>query len=271
MLRKMMKRQRPASPDIPGSEEDNTGFTGHGSFPPPSSSSLASSGSAHIDTNDIAHRSAKRQRVLPPSLDGPSRGWVNPLPSESVGSPRLQSNSGYEEDEEDDDYFEDAGADEEGEDGEDKAILQGATMKEYKGVNSLLHDLHAEQQHRRVMTTAPGSSSWLSPPLHPSHTNAQHLFHSRRHDLPGAADSKLTPAALSPARLRSPRAHSSPHLHRHRDQYHSGPPKGSYVDAAPLEKIETETVEEERVRQRYEDMNKSVFLLRPRPPCRVAS
>ncbi len=78
----------------------------------------------------------KRRRILAPSLDGPSRGWGGS--SVSFG------------DEED----------------EDDIIMDGRTLSPdlresslgsagaYKLVNSLLHDLHAEQQHRRMMSPA---------------------------------------------------------------------------------------------------------------------
>lgn len=136
MQRKMMKRQRPSSPDIPNIEDEEP-----------------------LDTNmnrpSIPLRSSKRQRVLPPSLDGPSRGWAN---SSTPHNPYLQANSSYEDDE--DYYDDDFSGDEPGRDtaggGDDDAEMQGVTMQKYRNVNSLLHDLHAEQQHRRVLSSSPG-------------------------------------------------------------------------------------------------------------------
>ncbi|KAI9454846.1 hypothetical protein BJY52DRAFT_696303 [Lactarius psammicola] len=96
----------------------------------------------------------KRRRIFAPSLDGPSRGWGG----SSVAF-------GDEED-------------------EDDIIMDGHTLSPnlresslesagaYKLVNSLLHDLHAEQQHRRLMSPAANpdlqsasfsSHGWSSP------------------------------------------------------------------------------------------------------------
>jgi hypothetical protein len=85
---------------------------------------------------------AKRRRILTPPLDGPSRGR-GPSPVLSVddvdeddtmndGTPRLLGSVW-------------------------QRSLEGAG--EYKTVNSLLHDLHAEQQHRRLMSLSPHSIS----------------------------------------------------------------------------------------------------------------
>ena len=98
----------------------------------------------------------KRRRIFAPSLDGPSRGWGEP----SVAS-------GDEEDE--DDIIMDRGT-----------LTTQCNLSEpslestsaYKLVNSLLHDLHAEQQHRRMASTSASSDllyasfsshGWASP------------------------------------------------------------------------------------------------------------
>jgi len=76
----------------------------------------------------------KRRRLLTPPLDGRSRGWcILPVPSED------------EVDE--DDIMEDDSPNPWATTTE--SSLSGAG--EYKAANSLLHDLHAEQQHRRLM------------------------------------------------------------------------------------------------------------------------
>jgi len=103
----------------------------------------------------------KRRRIFAPSLDGPSRGW---------GGSSVASG----DDEDDDD-----------------ALMDGHTLTlttwrrrnfrdessvesagAYKLVNSLLHDLHAEQQHRRMVSSATSpdlqstlfsSHGWSSP------------------------------------------------------------------------------------------------------------
>lgn len=84
---------------------------------------------------------AKRRRLLTPLLDGRPRGWgILPVPSE--------------DEVEEDDIMEDDSpspwptATE--------PSLSGAG--EYKAANSLLHDLHAEQQHRRLMSPLSHSS-----------------------------------------------------------------------------------------------------------------
>jgi hypothetical protein len=93
---------------------------------------------------------AKRRRLLAPPLDGRSHGWgMLPVPSE--------------DEVEEDDIMEDgspnpwATTTEPG--------LSGAG--EYKAVNSLLHDLHAEQQHRRLMSPSSHSSSSSPGPFSP--------------------------------------------------------------------------------------------------------
>jgi hypothetical protein len=85
---------------------------------------------------------AKRRRILTPPLDGPSHGRGLPpvLPVDDVdeddtmndGTPRLWG-----------------------------TVVQQSLecASEYKMVNSLLHDLHAEQQHRRLMSLSPHPSS----------------------------------------------------------------------------------------------------------------
>ncbi len=103
----------------------------------------------------------KRRKLHSPPLDGRPCGW---------GIPPVSSEDGVDEDDVmgDDSPNPWATASE--------ASLSGAG--EYKAVNSLLHDLHAEQQHRRLMSpsshsssSSPGSFSshdWPSPvPLEP--------------------------------------------------------------------------------------------------------
>jgi hypothetical protein len=84
----------------------------------------------------------KRRRLLAPPLDGRSRGWgMLPVPSEGEV--------------EEDDIMEDDSPNPWATTTEPS--LSGAG--EYKAVNSLLHDLHAEQQHRRLMSPSSHSSS----------------------------------------------------------------------------------------------------------------
>jgi hypothetical protein len=90
----------------------------------------------------LSEHGAKRQRILTPPSDGPSRGR-GPSPVLSVddvdeddtmndGTPRLWDTM-------------------------EQRSLERAS--EYKTVNSLLHDLHAEQQHRRLMSLSPHAIS----------------------------------------------------------------------------------------------------------------
>jgi hypothetical protein len=81
----------------------------------------------------------KRRRLLTPPLDGQPRGWdILPVSSED-----------------EDDLMEDDSPNPWATTTEPS--LSGAG--EYKTVNSLLHDLHAEQQHRRLMSPSLHSSS----------------------------------------------------------------------------------------------------------------
>lgn len=88
----------------------------------------------------------KRRRIHSPPLDGQSRGWgIPPEPSE---------------DEVDEDDIM-------GDDSPDAWAIPGEPSLggtgEYKAANSLLHDLHAEQQHRRLMSPSLLSSSSPGP------------------------------------------------------------------------------------------------------------
>lgn len=88
----------------------------------------------------------KRRRLLSPPLDGQSRGWgIPPVPSE--------------DEVEEDDIMEDDSPNPWAT--TTKPSLSGAG--EYKAANSLLHDLHAEQQHRRLMSPSHSSSSSPGP------------------------------------------------------------------------------------------------------------
>ncbi|KAI0271521.1 hypothetical protein BC834DRAFT_966987 [Gloeopeniophorella convolvens] len=91
---------------------------------------------------------AKRRRTEAPSLDGPSRGW-GPSP-------------GFSEDE-------DEGFAMDGGDLHDRLHMHTQRLEgagEYKTANTLLRDLHVEQQHRRLLSTSsspdPSYHSWSS-------------------------------------------------------------------------------------------------------------
>lgn len=316
MQRKMMKRQRPSSPDIPHIEDEEP-----------------------LDTNmnrtSSPLRTSKRQRVLPPSLDGPSRGWANPC----LDSPHLQSNSTYEDDDDyyDDDLSEDEPRGDAAGGGDDDAEMQGVTMQKYRNVNSLLHDLHAEQQYRRVLSSSPGPSAPPPPPslpigttngygqaythrLHPhsyhhyqdrQEQQQQHLYHTHPHPhhvapqlahyaqtsrlnsiQPGRSSANgdnegygygshldesvipvmrpiagkqsfpsppiLPPHAHVPSHLHNPASYHHPAQSPLHQQRHAGN-KGFHLAEGLVEQEDEEMGEEDRVRERYEDTNKSVL------------
>ncbi|KAH9996560.1 hypothetical protein BJV77DRAFT_987653 [Russula vinacea] len=83
----------------------------------------------------------KRRRMLTPPSDGRSRVWDTlPVPPE--------------DDVDEDDIMGDG------------SPTPSSGTGEYKAVNSLLHDLHAEQQHRRLMSpSSHSSSSSPGPPI----------------------------------------------------------------------------------------------------------
>lgn len=114
----MLKRQRPSSP-LP---------VAHATLPE----------SLPISSDPSSNHDVKRRRIFAPSLDGSSRGWGG----SSVAS-------GDEEDE--DDIIMD-GRSPTPQPNPLQSSLESAGA--YKLANSLLHDLHAEQQHRRMMSSA---------------------------------------------------------------------------------------------------------------------
>jgi hypothetical protein len=91
---------------------------------------------------------AKRPRIFGPPLDGPSRGWG------PVGV-------GVEDEEDEDDIMEGYTPNLPANKSEPSLESTG----EYTTANSLLHDLHAEQQHRRLMSSSLHPTSPPSPPF----------------------------------------------------------------------------------------------------------
>lgn len=102
----MLKRQRPVSP-------------------PPSIPSIP----LIVDADIMTQRDLKRKRVLPPILDGGSRGWG-----------RLD----HQEDEEDEEYTS------ERDDTGDTGGNRPEDQNEYKQANNVLHELHTLHQHRLI-------------------------------------------------------------------------------------------------------------------------
>jgi hypothetical protein len=134
----MLKRQRASSP-LP---------VAHATVPE----------SLPISSDPSSNHGMKRRRIFAPSLDGSSRGWG--------GSPVVSS-----DDEDEDDIIMDARTP------TPQPNLCESSLESigaYKLANSLLHDLHAEQQHRRMMSSASNpdlqfapcfSHGWSSPVL----------------------------------------------------------------------------------------------------------
>ncbi|KAA1468602.1 hypothetical protein DENSPDRAFT_833967 [Dentipellis sp. KUC8613] len=92
---------------------------------------------------DYSQHAMKRRRMVPPSLDGSMRGWnVAPIShnadeGEEIWDPRSNV------------------------DGPNHASTSQATTQqtgEYTKFNSLLHDLHAEHQFRRMISPSAGSA-----------------------------------------------------------------------------------------------------------------
>ncbi|KAI0361850.1 hypothetical protein OH77DRAFT_1516760 [Trametes cingulata] len=119
---------------------------------------------------------------------------------------------------------------------------------EYRHVNSLLHDLHAEQRHRVL----------FSSPFPPSHLPVLHNRPQSQDPLPNPSSSDKTVPALS-----ADGAQAS----AHHDDRRCGP---SFTISIPIKDASVvDHVEVQRVKQRYEDTNRylgSLFLSRRRQP-----
>ncbi|KDQ30564.1 hypothetical protein PLEOSDRAFT_1101552 [Pleurotus ostreatus PC15] len=125
----MLKRQRPSSP-----------------FPSSSDSPIACD-----PYNDLQLPPAtKRQRIAPPSLDGPSRGWG--------GSHTTQTSDNADDGEEDLEYEDDHDA------MCDASSTEAHLIREkYKSTNTMLSELHIQHQHRILF--APSALPTRSTPL----------------------------------------------------------------------------------------------------------
>ncbi|TBU64857.1 hypothetical protein BD310DRAFT_1034543 [Dichomitus squalens] len=116
---------------------------------------------------------------------------------------------------------------------------------EYKHVNSLLHDLHAEQRHRVLFSsTSPPSQIPLASPIHP-HPDFGHSLPS--------APNKVAPTVSAQGMLLAP-----PHeVHR---------PSAPFTISTPFKDTSVvDHIEVQRVTQQYEDTNRylgALFLSR---------
>lgn len=125
---KMLKRQRPASPS-------------------PSSPSIPLITDSPL--MDVNYRDTKRRRILPPVLDGPSRGWAT----------HRETHNGEDEDEDDDEEVV-VGNDSQ----QDWHDAGAASSAEYKATNNFLHELHALHQHRLAFASPPSHLTAGFPP-----------------------------------------------------------------------------------------------------------
>lgn len=163
----MLKRQRPSSP-----------------FPSSSDSPIACD-----PYNDLQLPPAtKRQRIAPPSLDGPSRGWR--------GSHTTQTSDNADDGEEDLEYEDDHDAT------CDASNTEAHLIREkYKSTNNMLSELHILHQHRllfvpsapQTRSTSLASASegkWINAPITPS------SLHGRSSG-PNCADPSLRTASKS--------------------------------------------------------------------------
>ena len=204
--RDMLKRQRPATPP-PSSLDDPPLFLPNGPIRP----------LQPLHTVDPCQSRSKRLRTQPPPLDGALRGW---LESESAG-PHWESDG-------EEDWIEDPP--------EGSPRPPWTTATQYKGANSLLHELHVLNQHRLLFAHSPrdrDSNPGSRVPLPTTHTHMQD-----------------PPAGQRPALW----IDESPH--------HPAPPQFSRDGLAPrsccVESVEEKGLVEEVlcVRQRYEDTNR---------------
>ncbi|TFK57427.1 hypothetical protein OE88DRAFT_1722316 [Heliocybe sulcata] len=197
----MLKRSRPLTP--PPQPEEPPSLP----LPVPGPSSI-----------EYYQRDAKRRRTVAPSLDGQARGWSG-------------SSLDDEEDEEDWEQDENDGRGAE-------ASLE--TSKQYQAPNSLLHDLHAEYQHRMLFSSPPASSSRHVPGQMSPYSPQPHTTHAAKRNAPYLLERPVM-------------TEMNGHLQRSTAE-HMG--KGGL-----------DRVEEQRVKERYEESNRllrSLFLNRRR-------
>ncbi|KAI0374380.1 hypothetical protein BV20DRAFT_961530 [Pilatotrama ljubarskyi] len=178
---------------------------------------------------DVYDRVAKRRRQLEPPRDRPT----------------IQGNSAWNADDTD-------GEEDIDHDGQGNG-LQGPLQRagrleeagEYRDVNTLLHDLHAEQRHRLLFSSP-------LPPFH--HPNLHHRSQPEHYHHPYPSSSDKTVPALS-----FDGSQAAPH----RDNRKHAP---SFTISIPIKDASAvDHVEVQRVTQRYEGTNRylgSLFLSR---------
>ncbi|KZT21699.1 hypothetical protein NEOLEDRAFT_1181537 [Neolentinus lepideus HHB14362 ss-1] len=163
-------------------------------------------------------RDVKRRRTAAPSLDGPSRGWER---------------SSFCDEEDEEDWWQD-------ENNGRGAEASLETSKQYQASNSLLHDLHAEYQHRMLFSPSPAASSRHFPSQAGPYSPQSHAVHLGKQSMRYLSDRPVM-------------TEINGHLQR--------------AMAMHMEKGGLDTAEEQRVRARYEESNRllrSLFLSRRR-------
>ncbi|KZV77630.1 hypothetical protein PENSPDRAFT_8781 [Peniophora sp. CONT] len=115
-----------------------------------------------------ARHTLKRRRILPPSLDGPSRGMNYP-------STQPQQQPADDDGEE---YMDD--------DDDEQGRVQVPLPQTYKAVNSLLHDLHAEHQHRLLWSSPLPSTPFAPVPTYPHSSSVSAVGAAQYHNAQAA-------------------------------------------------------------------------------------
>ncbi|KII93448.1 hypothetical protein PLICRDRAFT_49495 [Plicaturopsis crispa FD-325 SS-3] len=193
--------------------------------PPASSSDIA-----FVPDDDMpSHRDPKRRRTAAPVLDGRQRGWAAP------------DNSMNEDDDEEE-------FDEE-EDEVDAGTGPHDLVQAYKSANSVLHDLHAEHQHRMMFS---------------SHQVPQSISHPSRppyspHEMPPQTNSYVSSDKTLPTLTSRPSGHLYAQEHSRKSSY---PGNGFETRAVAMEMDEVQ-----KVKEQYVSRNKllgSLFLERRR-------
>ncbi|TFY72642.1 hypothetical protein EVG20_g377 [Dentipellis fragilis] len=186
---------------------------------------------------DYTQHAMKRRRMVPPSLDGSMRGWnVAPIPNDADDG----EESWYPRD--------DMGC-------SNHASTSQSTSQgtgEYTKFNSLLHDLHAEHQFRRMISPSSGSTI----PFVANDHRGQPFLHSNatiHHPTPAR---QPRPSCVLPMPFSPP----SPEPDAHPQDGQLSILKGLYAGSAPLLGTLEDVIPDEgqKVKENYAGANKWV-------------
>jgi len=148
-------------------------------------------------------RDFKRRRVLPPSLDGHSRGWGVPDPAD-----------GADDDEE---YVASEG---EAVEGNDDRSAWAEHTSEYQKANNVLHELHALHQHRLLFSSNSHLSLPQRSPLEPSTLGTHHHDRHSKMIMPQRPVMQTKDPAFDPSGSGYSGSHSSKdEVHRVTERY----------------------------------------------------